>query len=301
MPVHESELPDMVVKLPTIKLDYPVSINEHLSKPFFVMLAAGGRGSGKTYAIATLLRLYERYPFVCPVVNRKCDQRIFLFSPTYQANPILHDLRYLDKDDIHSGYTDDTLKNMMSIMEASSNATKKYQRAWKAWQKYIKRMPLDAKEQMILEDCGWEEPDRPKPYNTVFHMVCDDMVSSSMYRNGRSPFTQFLLRNRHLRCCVYIATQAIKGIPRPIRLNSSVMVLFKFANSTTTLDLYEEVSNKVTEEQFLELYDYATSKDHGYLVVDFTVPKNECFKCGFDRILKLSDNCTDERNGNEKS
>ena len=57
-------------------------------------------------------------------------------------------------------------------------------------------------------------------------------------------------------------------------------------------DLYEEVSNVCTLEQFDELYTHATDRPYGSLVIDCTEGKR--FLCGFDKELVFSEN-----NGNK--
>jgi hypothetical protein len=45
--------------------------------------------------------------------------------------------------------------------------------------------------------------------------------------------------------------------------------MFKFANKQSILDdIYPTISSYITEEQFKELYDYATMKEHDALVID---------------------------------
>ena len=65
--------------------------------------------------------------------------------------------------------------------------------------------------------------------------------------------------------------QSIKAVPKNIRLNCSVFQLAAFKNKKIILsDIYEEVSNVLNLEQFEELYDYATSKPYGSLIIDTT-------------------------------
>jgi hypothetical protein len=49
-------------------------------------------------------------------------------------------------------------------------------------------------------------------------------------------------------------------------------------------DLYEEVSNVLTQEQFEELYDKATEEQYGSLIIDNT-HKEKRFLSGLDTEL----------------
>ena len=75
-------------------------------------------------------------------------------------------------------------------------------------------------------------------------------------------------------------------IPKTIRLNSNLIVMFKFANKKMVLDdIYPVVSAYVTEEKLMELYEYATKEPHDALVIDGTGRKI-VFKKNFDKLLQ---------------
>jgi Trk K+ transport system NAD-binding subunit len=72
-------------------------------------------------------------------------------------------------------------------------------------------------------------------------------------------------------------------------LNCNVFFIGKFASKKVVLeDLYEEVSNVLTIEQFEELYDKATEDQYGSLIIDCS-HKEKRFLKGLDTqsILKL--------------
>ena len=76
-------------------------------------------------------------------------------------------------------------------------------------------------------------------------------------------------------------------IPKTIRLNSNLIVLFKFANKQAVInDVYPIVSAYITEEKLMELYEHATSENHSALVIDGTSSKI-VFKKNFDKLLEL--------------
>ncbi len=52
-------------------------------------------------------------------------------------------------------------------------------------------------------------------------------------------------------------------------------------------DLYSVVSSYVTEQEFEELYEYATSQPHSALAIDGTTGKIQ-FKRNFDYLLDYS-------------
>ena len=79
--------------------------------------------------------------------------------------------------------------------------------------------------------------------------------------------------------------QNLKSVPKPIKSNCNLYFLGKFASKKVILDdLYEEVSNVLTEEQFEELYTHATSEKYGSLIIDNTTSEKKFYR-GFDKQL----------------
>ena len=114
------------------------------------------------------------------------------------------------------------------------------------------------------------------------------MVGSSIFKNGRSAFTNLCIRNRHIiPGNIIISTQSMTMIPKTIRLNANLIALFKFANKETIIDdVYPTVSAYITEDKFKELYEYATQEPHNALVIDGTGNKI-LFKKNFDKLLNI--------------
>ena len=149
---------------------------------------------------------------------------------------------------------------------------------------------LSAEELMHLELTNYEPPQQPKyPNGVVTLFILDDLVGSTAFKSvGKSALTNLVLKNRHLGINIMIATQNLKAIPKSIRTNTSLFVIFKFASKKViTEDLYEEVSNCLTLQKFEDLLDYATKDEHDCLVIDFTQPKEMRFKMNFNSILNF--------------
>jgi hypothetical protein len=79
-----------------------------------------------------------------------------------------------------------------------------------------------------------------------------------------SSLTDNLIKNRHKGISFAILAQSVRSIPKNIRLNYNVLFVGKFASKKVVLeDLYEEVSNILTLEEFEELHDKATEEQYG--------------------------------------
>ena len=97
-----------------------------------------------------------------------------------------------------------------------------------------------------------------------------------------------MLKNRHLGINILAMTQNLRAIPKSIRTNTSLFVVFRYASKRIiTEDLYEEVSNILTLDRFEEVYEFATGGDHSALVLDFTGSKESRIRRNFDTILHV--------------
>lgn len=287
--------------VPHKKNKYPLPIDKNSPRMYFVCLAVGSRGSGKTFSIVKLLKQYEKFGIVNQQTQEKTAQRVILFSPTIDANPIFNSLKHLDEKDIITNYSDDKLVEVIEDIKHENDETKEYHQKLALYHKFVKhsrKKPeklaqiFTPEELMELELMDYEKPKEPTYPNgcTVF-MVLDDLIGSSAFKStGKSALTNLILKNRHLGVNVLIATQSMRGIPKTIRLNVSLFILYRFANKKIVLDdVYQEVSGKLTPDQFEALYDYATNDDHDALVIDMTgTDKQLMFRKNFAEALKFT-------------
>lgn len=280
---------------------YPIPLDKNSPRMYFVNLSIGSRGSGKTFSIVKLLKQYEKFGIINQQTQEKTAQRVILFSPTHEANPIFNSLKHLDEKDIITNYSDDKLVEVIDDIKHENNETKEYQRKLALYNKFMKHckkkpeklaLIFTPEELMELELMDYETPMKPLyPNNCTIFMVFDDLIGSSAFKStGKSALTNLVLKNRHLGVNILIATQSLKSIPKSIRLNTSLFVLYRFANKSIILDdVYPEVSGKLTPEQFEQLYDYATQDDHDALIIDMTgSPKELMFRKNFSESLKLT-------------
>jgi hypothetical protein len=284
---------------PTYKANkYPAPGHAALPRMYWVGLWIASRGGGKTYSCAQLLKMYERHGVYDTRTGQACHQRVILLTPTFDANPVWTSLKHLDfENDVHSKYSDALLVRVVEDVKREAEATETYCRRCRAWDKAAKyRRPEDIPKEIyevlmetqLVHPSEWGEvPKYTRP--TVTFLILDDLVGSDAFKSvGKSALTQLVLRNRHCRICIAILSQSLKSVPRSIRMNASVFVLFKFANMRVLDDLYEEISNLLTESEFVDLFKYATNDKHGSLIIDQTqADKTQRLKLGWEIFLLL--------------
>lgn len=294
MTITETPINYEDIQLKYNKLNYPIPCDKHLPKNYFVSLFIGSRGSGKSYCIVNLLKHYEQCGIYDPITKEKVAQRIILFSPTYLANPVFKSLKYLSEDDIVNNYSDEALLEKVDDVENEKDNTERYKTLMKVYKKFLNVKHIDelSHDELIeLSLLEFEQPEEPKyPHGCVVFMIFDDLIGSDAFKQtGKSALTNLVLKNRHMRINILCATQNLRAIPKSIRTNTSLFVIFKFASKKIILeDLHTEISNTLTIEKFEELYEYATEDEHDCLVIDFTNPKQERFKKNFKSVLNIS-------------
>ncbi|KAK9817090.1 hypothetical protein WJX72_009443 [[Myrmecia] bisecta] len=271
---------------------YPQPRDPDAPRNFSLSLWIGSRGSGKTMKAAMLLKKLEQTGVTFE--GRTVDQRIILLSPTADANPVFTVLKNLAPEDVHPEFTEGKLKEIVEDIEHEKEESLLYQRRLKLWKRVIRMKDPDSmltpEEVNELKAMNWDAPKKPKFPNgpAVNHLVCDDLVGSSIFKQGRNPFVTLCLKNRHLGINVMIMTQSLRCVNKAIRLNASLLVVFRYGNvKTVEDDIYEEVSGRLTPEQFMELYEHATQDPHSALVIDFSQPRDRVFKQNFDHVLRL--------------
>ena len=296
MVVIETKLDGFNDKLKFDKLNYPQCSCGKCFKFFFNSLHIGARQSGKTYSVVKIIKHYENNKITKDGVEYKV--RTHLISPTIQANEIYQSLNSLDmKKDTHENYTD---KLIVDIIDDIKQRKIKYDEylVYKKYYEKVMRTPDDKLDNLyekepelfnLLEKYNFQNPkelDHEPPEINI--IVLDDLLGSDAFsKKTKSVLTNAMIKNRQIGVVFMVLVQSIRAVPKNIRLNCSVFQLATFKNKKMILeDIYEEVSNVINIDDFEELYDHATAKPYGSLIIDTTNGKR--FLSNLDFELSLS-------------
>ena len=310
--IIEKKLEGFNNKLVFDKLNYPQCSCGKCPKFYWNMLNIGARGSGKTYTIVQMIKHYEKHKIMKDGVEYKL--RTHLISPTIQANEIYQSLESLDmKKDAHDDYSDALLLSILDDIKAKKKKYDKYLLYKKYYDKFNKT-PENKLDKLydeepeifyMLEEYDYQNPKdikhEPQKVNII---ILDDLLGSDAFtKKTKSVLTNAMIKNRHMGVCFALLVQSIKAVPKNIRLNCSVFQLASFKNKKVILeDIYDEVSNVIGIDQFEELYDHATKKPYGSLIIDTTNGKR--FLSNLDSELfignKISANNKDDDNSRSK-
>ena len=310
--IIEKKLEGFNNKLVYDKLNYAQCSCGKCFQFYFNSLHIGARQSGKTYSVVQMIKHYEKNKIMRDGVEYKL--RTHLISPTIQANQIYQSLESLDmKKDAHDDYSDALLLSILDDIKAEKKQYDKYLLYKKYYDKFNKT-PENKLDKLydeepeifyMLEEYDYQNPKdikhEPPKVNII---ILDDLLGSDCFtRKTKSVLTNAMIKNRHMGVCFALLVQSIKAVPKNIRLNCSVFQLAAFKNKKVILeDIYEEVSNVIGIDQFEELYDHATGKPYGSLIIDTTNGKR--FLSNLDSELfignKISANNKDDDNSRSK-
>ncbi|MFN9940734.1 MAG: hypothetical protein ACK56I_14775, partial [bacterium] len=122
------------------------------------------------------------------------------------SNRIFKKLKHLDWDnDVIEDYSNEQLLDKMEELTQDiqqSKDYKNYKEAWKHFKECKDIEELNDDELKLLYDYDFtpfKEIQKPKyPDGFITHFIVDDMVGSSIFKNGRSDFTNLCIKNRHV-------------------------------------------------------------------------------------------------------
>ncbi len=242
----------------------------------------GERGSGKTNACVLLMQKY---------LKDKSITRIFIISPTYDANPPMHTLGVkpedIYKDKVNGQGAVDDIVAKVEKEAIKWEKHKEYNAAHRRWREH--RYTFE--DQLLLAKYNFQKFGEPK--RPVCVLLIDDMSMTSIYSASESnPLSNLCLRHRHIfgvGISIFFMVQNFKmGIPKFIRDNVQQFFLWQTNNMETLLGIFGSFGNLCAEDQFLEIYAVATHDAHHFLTIDGKNPVIEHrFRKDFDTYLEI--------------
>jgi len=252
------------------KTNEPQSKNPNLPPLFFSCLIVGSKNSGKSYAMTSLLKMFEENP-IYDIRGNQLEQRIILFSPTAlnESNIVFKNLKNLSTDDIHLEYTDEILEEILIDIKQHIDEVNEYEKYLKALDKFNNsNEDLNDDEYWLLYNNNFS-PIQEKRH-IITHICFDDLIGDKqVFKKSRDGgLVKFLLKHRHLYTNVFITTQYISAIQPIIKNNIDIFCLFKYANLNDILKkFYPSVSGIMNEEQFKEMYLHSSKDKFNFLTV----------------------------------
>jgi hypothetical protein len=247
-------------------------------------VVCGSRGSGKSSALINFVKLYAKHNFF---------DKVIVCSPTFFNDPKLAQLvddRY--ESQIVTDVNREAVDDIIESIKADIDEYKSYQAYIKVWNKMMKAKDLDAylskanpEDVALLMEHDYQPPTtRFKHGMPTTLWICDDLVGERAIYNNPI-FNKFLLQHRHYLTSILFAVQVWKGgVPRGIRNNLSLALLFTNKSKPVRMEIAEELSAFIAPDRFIELWDFCCKEAHDFLMVNWDDPKHR-FRRNFDEII----------------
>lgn len=250
----------------------------HLPKLPLLAGAFGVCKSGKSNALVNLITEYIKHGSL---------NLVYCISPTYHSNASLQTIPFVDERETRKGgekgngfvgiFTNpetsvqdlDIICNHIRAKHQEYKDEKEYKRVYKLWRK--DKFKLGYEELDMLKREEYRAPiSVPWPQPGIF---IDDMTHTELMANSvHSKLSHLSLHHRHLDgvgVSIFQAFQTFKsGMPRVVRTNISLIMLFSNMNMKEIEEIYAEVCNNITFDTFKKLLFEATKEEHGFLLVN---------------------------------
>ena len=279
---------------PPAKGAFTIDTPHDIPKLHTLMLASAKRGGGKSVAIANYVKRLRDLGLM---------DRVKLVSPTYYSNKSIWDICGIEEADVMEPAVD-TVKQLISFVDAERAEWDMFQ-ADKALQKKLYRdlqhrsiMQIPEYELLQYAERGLLQTRTPlrwkyaKEVPPRLMVIIDDCMGTDLMK-PRAGLTNLCIKHRHvgmgLGISIVMLVQsycAVGGVPRPIRENTTHLLLFKCKDKNQIEKIHQEIGADVDLETFDQMFEYATAEPYGFLFVDFA-PKSpeQQFRKRFDEYL----------------
>ena len=277
MGIEVNTLPNINTVIKHKKKALPSSKHPHLPPFYFIYTSIAQKNSGKTYSVCNFIKLYEEHG-IKSGLGEDMPIRTIWCSPTsnFSTNSIIYTLKSLDEDDVYDQVTEGTLIDIFEKIKAEKELIKKKDAYISAYKRFVKiKDPsrLSIEDILILGEYNFED------YREVFgnlkdymyFWVLDDVIGSvdSVISSKKNNFINNLaIKSRHYQVNLIIISQKLTYLPPIIRNQVDILQLFPSASSKVLESYYDEVSNSLTWDEFLQLFAFATKEKYSSLIIN---------------------------------
>ena len=270
---------------------FAVETPSAMPKAHMNALIVGCRGSGKTTACVNLLEKLKVFDFV------------ICLSPTMASNADL--MARLPVEHVYQDLDDPCIVDKVkAIVEAEAADLDRFREQMKRWRALFetRRNPVFDDDALLefFDGNGFQKPKhrwggRPP----VIAVIVDDGLGSALFSKPRK-ITNLAILHRHvgqlseggaIGVSLFFLVQSYKtqvgGLPKTIRGNATLLILFRTKSCRELDDIAEELACEIEKDKFLAVFEHAIKEPHDFLMVDlFCKPWHpSVFRRNFDQFI----------------
>lgn len=118
-------------------------------------------------------------------------------------------------------------------------------------------------------------------------VILDDQAGMYKGSNFGNPVVNYVIKHRHYSSSCIIVTQAYKAVPKTIRSNCNVLILFEIPNLQELKVIYEENPEGLTEKEWLKVYRHCTEKPFSFMYINNKFEKGKRIFCNFSSRISI--------------
>lgn len=287
------KLIQLPIKMPELQDNTPEYLSRPVPKecfPLHLLCAViGGRGSGKSSFALKLTKMYD---------TAKSFDRIIIFSTTAHKEPkmknFLASKTYAELSH-YKGFSTTDLQNEMDRMESDIEEYRHYKTKLEIWNRFVYSDynvdAMDYDDLTLLDEMDFTKP-KPPNKSGMFPchlLILDDLVGKKVFNANMSGLANnLLISHRHYSCSVMILSQTFTNfVPKAVRTNNiGLWILFGTKCDKTMKEIADDVSSKVSPEDFVKAWKFATEKPYTPLICDYDTTIDERrFRQGLDKLI----------------
>ena len=278
------------------KSAFAIETESPFPKLHALSVMVGKRGGGKTVALVNYLKVLKEKQYI---------QKVFVITPTYNSNKTIWDIAGITEEDCVEP-TRNAIKQIIDKGQAEVVEWQLFLHTKKLYDKFKNEKrefhQISDREMMDYYENGiLQMNQRPKwkykkecPPRMAF--VLDDCLNSDAMRLPSAGLVNLCIRHRHiydgLGVSVFMLVQSYcchGGVPKPIRENTTNLLLFKINNEKQLQKIYEEADLPLEYDEFVKVCNEAWQTPYNFLFIDFSTDcqAKRLFRSGFNEFIEL--------------
>ena len=272
-----------------------------------IFLATAVRNSGKSQAVADLIRKYGKAFDVVKIICPTWESNEKLFESILKKPPPEDE----DRVDVYTEANNADLQSFVDYLEEEKEDLDRYHQEmeeWNLFQKQLKTLSIaNVSDDLIMQFYDEVQDKYIKPHHKwggkppSVALLIDDCMASELLKPHNKAFIRFCVCHRHLfgiGCSIFLTTQAFKclgGLAKAVRTNLCAVMMWRNHNPKEYDAIKEECTAEIPPEIFDAAYKYAVDNDansgYDFLFIDF-FPKDihpSPLRKNFDEFIMVDD------------